>query len=82
MQSSSMSMRRLGARRTAVGQAWSVEDLRLLRDLAAAGVPLQLIAARLRRSASSVRNKATMQGVSLRSRTEQGDEYALTDVAS
>ena len=45
---------------------WSSEDLRRLRDLAGTGTPLNAIAAALRRTASSVRNKAGMHGISLR----------------
>jgi hypothetical protein len=47
---------------------WSPEELRLLRELAVMGTPLNVIAAALRRTASSVRNKAGMQGISLRPR--------------
>jgi hypothetical protein len=47
---------------------WSSEELRRLRELAATGTPLNAIAAALRRTASSVRNKAGMQGISLRLR--------------
>lgn len=46
--------------------AWSRDALRQLRELAEAGVPLETIAARLRRTQSAVRNKAGMQGISLR----------------
>jgi hypothetical protein len=46
---------------------WSNEDLHRLRDLAATGTPLNAIAAALRRTASAVRNKAGMHGISLRS---------------
>lgn len=45
---------------------WSREDLRRLRELAATGTPLNAIAAALRRTSSAVRNKAGMQGISLR----------------
>lgn len=47
---------------------WSSEDLRRLRELAATGTPLDDIAAALRRTTSAVRNKAGMQGISLRPR--------------
>nr|WP_298728296.1 hypothetical protein [uncultured Steroidobacter sp.] len=47
---------------------WSSEDLRRLRELAATGTPLDAIAAALRRTTSAVRNKAGMQGISLRPR--------------
>ena len=45
---------------------WSSDDLRLLRELASNGVPLSTIAVALHRTASAVRNKAGMQGISLR----------------
>ena len=45
---------------------WSTEDLGRLRELAATGMPLNAIAAALRRTASAVRNKAGMHGISLR----------------
>jgi hypothetical protein len=47
---------------------WSIEDLRLLRELAASGTPLNAIAATLRRTPSAIKNKAGMQGISLRLR--------------
>ena len=47
---------------------WSSEDLRTLRELASNGVPLTAIASVLRRTTSAVRNKAGMQGISLRLR--------------
>jgi len=47
---------------------WSSEDLRRLRELAATGTPLDDIAAALRRTTSAVKNKAGMQGISLRPR--------------
>ncbi|HEY0685929.1 MAG TPA: hypothetical protein VGD45_26540 [Steroidobacter sp.] len=46
---------------------WSSEELRRLRELAASGTPVETIAADLRRTASAIRNKAGMQGISLRS---------------
>ncbi len=45
--------------------SWTRHDLRLLRELAAQGCPVEIIAKRLRRTVSSVRNKSQMQGVSL-----------------
>ncbi|MFC4307902.1 hypothetical protein ACFPN2_02305 [Steroidobacter flavus] len=45
---------------------WSSDDLHRLRELAATGTPLNAIAAALRRTTSAVRNKAGMQGISLR----------------
>lgn len=50
------------------GNEWSSEDLRALRELAAAGTPLESIATSLRRTTSAVRNKAGMHGISLKPR--------------
>jgi hypothetical protein len=47
--------------------SWSREDLQALRTLAQSGLTLEAIAKQLRRSASAVRNKATMHGISLAS---------------
>lgn len=58
-------------RRSIPGNSWSSEDIRLLRQLAVDGEPLETIAARLRRTRSAIRNKATMHGISLKRR---GDE--------
>jgi len=49
------------------GNAWTHEDLRRLRELAQAGVGSETIAVHLRRTHSAIRNKAAMQGISLRS---------------
>ena len=57
---------RSAARRGAVPNAWSIADVRLLRDLAAQNVPVETIAATLRRSTSAIRNKACLHGISLR----------------
>lgn len=57
---------RTGRRSAPKANAWSSADLRELRELASAGVAIEAIAARLRRSASAVRNKAGMHGISLR----------------
>jgi len=46
---------------------WSSAELKQLRELSDAGTDVEIIAARLRRSVSAVRNKAGMQGVSLKS---------------
>ena len=61
------------ARRVARGRAsrsseWSSTDLRLLRELAANGTPVEAIASALRRTASGIRNKAGMHGISLKAR--------------
>lgn len=47
-------------------RAWSMEEIRQLRALAGEGVPGPVIANRLQRSLSAVRNKAAMHGISLR----------------
>jgi hypothetical protein len=49
-----------------LARAWSMEEVRRLCELAAAGVALETIAARLRRTPSAIRNKAGMHGISLR----------------
>lgn len=55
---------------------WKPEDLRQLRELVQSGEPLKLIAARLRRSESAIRNKAAMHGISLRPPGRRPDEQA------
>ncbi|WP_161811870.1 hypothetical protein [Steroidobacter agaridevorans] len=45
---------------------WSSEELGLLRSLASRGVPVSSIASTLRRSESSIKNKAGMHGIPLR----------------
>lgn len=47
-------------------KVWTSESLRQLRELAQAGVPVETIAARLRRTPSAVRNKAGMHFISLK----------------
>ena len=65
---------RSGARRfESFGRAgrckeWSSEELRQLRELAEAGTSLDAISVTLRRTASAIRNKAGMHGISLRGR--------------
>jgi hypothetical protein len=44
---------------------WSSAELKQLRELSDAGVGVEIIAARLKRSVSAVRNKAGMHGFSL-----------------
>jgi hypothetical protein len=44
---------------------WSSAELKQLRELSDAGTDVEIIAARLRRSVSAVRNKAGMHGFSL-----------------
>jgi hypothetical protein len=45
---------------------WKREDIRRLRELAESGESWKAIALKLRRSESAIRNKAAMQGISLR----------------
>ncbi len=44
---------------------WSSAELKQLRELTDAGIGVEMIAARLKRSVSAVRNKAGMHGFSL-----------------
>lgn len=53
---------------------WKPEDLRQLRELAQSGESLKLIASKLRRSESAIRNKAAMHGISLRAPGRLADE--------
>ena len=48
-------------------KVWSPLELRQLRELTDAGLGVEIIAARLKRSVSAVRNKAGMQGFALKS---------------
>ena len=47
-------------------RTWSREEIRQLRELADAGIPTHIIAARLRRTVSAIRNKAGIHGISVR----------------
>lgn len=47
-------------------RSWSREEIRQLRALADAGVPAHIIAARLRRTVSAIKNKAGIHGISVR----------------
>ncbi|HEX7011332.1 MAG TPA: hypothetical protein VF161_01225 [Steroidobacteraceae bacterium] len=55
-----------------VKRTWSTDDIRALRELSQQGLPVAIIARRLGRSESAIRNKAAMHGVPVRSvpRTE------------
>jgi hypothetical protein len=44
---------------------WSSAELKQLRELTDAGIGVEIIATRLKRSVSAVRNKAGMHGFSL-----------------
>jgi hypothetical protein len=69
-------------------KTWSTEEIQQLRQLAVAGESAEAIAMKLRRSPSAIRNKATMHGFSLKSRspdTHTGaccDDYDLPQAAS
>jgi hypothetical protein len=56
--------------------SWTPEDLRVLRELVGQGCSAQLIAKKLRRTESSVRNKVVMQGLSLIVRPAQVEPIA------
>jgi hypothetical protein len=53
-------------RRPSSTNTWTMEDIRLLRQLAIEGASLETIAVTLRRTRSAIRNKATMHGISLK----------------
>ena len=50
----------------ASARVWSSDELQQLRELAGACVLLDVIAAKLRRTRSAIRNKAAIHGISLR----------------
>lgn len=64
------------ARRT-----WSAEQVRQLRELARQGICVRIIAARLRKTESAVRNKAGMLGISIHLRSVRAAESSSEDVA-
>jgi hypothetical protein len=49
-----------------VKSTWSTDDIRELREFAEQGLPVAVIAKRMRRSESAIRNKAAMHGVPVR----------------
>jgi len=49
---------------------WAIEDVQLLRSLALQGLPVELIASQLGRSASAIKNKAGMHGIPLQSKRQ------------
>lgn len=56
-------------RRTkALANPWTLDDVRRLRELAQAGVPISYIAATLGRTSAAIRNKALFHAISLRRR--------------
>jgi hypothetical protein len=55
----------------APGNLWSIDKIQTLRRLAQQGLSVKEIAAVLHRTESAVRNKAVMQGISLRSPRRQ-----------
>lgn len=46
--------------------SWSAQDIQCLRHLAEQGLTVEMLAARLRRTPSAIRNKAAMHGISVR----------------
>ena len=56
---------------------WSSAELKQLRELTDAGIDIEAIASRLKRTVSAVRNKACMHGFSLAAtRSEQSRSSA------
>ena len=53
-------------RRTRLSNLWSTQEVRRLRELAEAGVPIDLIATTLRRTPSAIKNKAGFHAIPLR----------------
>ena len=51
---------------------WSSAELKQLRELTGAGIGIERIAERLKRSVSAVRNKAGMHGFPLAARARRG----------
>jgi len=51
--------------RRSTSREWSTIEIRALRELADAGVSMQAIAAKLHRSVSAVKNKASFHGISV-----------------
>jgi hypothetical protein len=60
--------------------SWTTEDLRTLRELAGQGCSAEVIAKRLRRTVSSVRNKVVMHGLSLTLRTAESEAIVAEDL--
>jgi len=53
-------------RRSRVPNLWSMQEVRRLRELAAAGMPLDSIAMTLQRTRSAIKNKAGFHAIPLR----------------
>jgi hypothetical protein len=53
--------------RRSTSRVWSTTEIRTLRELANAGASTQVIAAKLQRTPSAVRNKASFHGISVHS---------------
>jgi hypothetical protein len=51
-----------------LANAWTLDDVRRLRELAQAGIPIASIAATLGRTSAAIRNKALFHAISLRRR--------------
>jgi hypothetical protein len=67
-------------RSAATANTWSLHDIRRLRELAQAGLPIESIAAALGRSRAAIRNKAGFHAISLRRRSGAAQERSA-DVA-
>jgi len=57
----------------AVKRTWSTDDICALRELSQQGLPVAIIARRLGRTESAIRNKAAMHGVPVRSVARTGE---------
>ena len=55
--------------------SWSKDDLQRLRALAQSGASIDTIAVELKRSASAVRNKAGLHGISLASSKPRAPDF-------
>jgi hypothetical protein len=62
-------MRRVNS--PSAAKMWSSADLKQLREFTDAGIAVEIIAARLQRTVSAVRNKAGMHGFSLAASSRQ-----------
>ena len=69
-------------RQQSAQKTWTTEDLRQLRELATQGVAPAMIAVRLRKTESAIRNKAGMHGISLRAAPRGRADYEVAAVAA
>ena len=63
-------------RRAPSARSWTPGEVRRLRELAMEGLPPSVIARRLGRTESAIRNKAGMQGISLAFRADDSSDAA------